>query len=54
MASQDQTDDPFSKQVRRLRADYEQRRLATNLFPPSDLPVLELHLERGDKSSMTF
>ncbi|KAM0669241.1 hypothetical protein MY8738_003957 [Beauveria namnaoensis] len=54
MASQDQTDDPFSKQVRRLRADYEQRRLATNLFPPSGLPVLELHLERGDKSFMTF
>ncbi|KAM3497095.1 hypothetical protein MY10362_009539 [Beauveria mimosiformis] len=55
MASQIQTDnDPFSKKVRRLRANYEQRRLATNLFPPSGQPVLELHLERGDKSSMTF
>ncbi|TQV96965.1 serine/threonine protein kinase [Cordyceps javanica] len=54
MASQLQSDDPFSKNVRRLRAEYEQRRLATNLFPPGGQPVLELDLQRGDKSFMTF
>lgn len=54
MASQTQIEDPFSQSVRRLRAEYEQRRLATNLFPPSGQPVLELHLQRSDKSSMTF
>ncbi|OAR05684.1 hypothetical protein LLEC1_06410 [Akanthomyces lecanii] len=54
MASQTQTDDPFSKKVLLLRAEYEQRRLATNLFPPSGRPVLELDLQHGDKSCMTF
>ncbi|KAM3443423.1 hypothetical protein NHJ13734_001951 [Beauveria thailandica] len=54
MASQIQADDPFSKNVHRLRADYEQRRLATNLFPPGGQPVLEVDVERGDKSFMTF
>ncbi|OAA60810.1 Protein kinase-like domain protein [Cordyceps fumosorosea ARSEF 2679] len=54
MASQIQTDDAFSQNVHHLRAEYEQCRLATNLFPPGGKPVLELDLQCGDKSSMTF
>ncbi|CAJ2511848.1 Uu.00g074730.m01.CDS01 [Anthostomella pinea] len=44
-----------SKEVLRLRAEYEQRRVATNLYPPgSGRRHLELDLHLGDKSYMTY
>ncbi|KAI0882130.1 kinase-like domain-containing protein [Annulohypoxylon maeteangense] len=54
MATKRQTDDPFSKEVLRLRAEYEHRRVTTNLYPPGGRPHLELDLQRGDKSYMTY
>ncbi|KAI0856185.1 kinase-like domain-containing protein [Xylaria cubensis] len=47
-------DDLFSKEVLRLRSEYEHRRVATNLYPPGGRSHLELELQRGDKSSMTY
>lgn len=38
----------------RLRAEYEHRCVTTNLYPPSGRPILELDLQRGDKSYMTY
>jgi hypothetical protein len=39
-------EDAFEGEVLRLRAEYEERRLATNLFPPAGLPCLELDVQR--------
>ncbi|KAI5855032.1 kinase-like protein [Durotheca rogersii] len=49
-----QANDPFSKEVLRLRAEYEHRRVTTNLYPPGGRSLLELELRRGDKSYMTY
>ncbi|KAK0636447.1 kinase-like domain-containing protein [Bombardia bombarda] len=54
MANKSQIDDPFSKEVLRFRAEYEHRRVITNLYPPGGRPHLELELQRGDKSYMTY
>ena len=55
MASLEQTEEAFSKQVLHLRAEYEQRGLATNLFPPAGRPCLELDVQRvGNKRFMTL
>ncbi|KAJ5591876.1 uncharacterized protein N7459_002245 [Penicillium hispanicum] len=54
MAKKTQADDPFSREVLRVRAEYEHRRVTTNLYPPSGRPILELDLQRGDKSYMTY
>ena len=54
MAIKSQTDDAFSREVLRFRAEYEHRRITTNLYPPGGRPHLELDLRRGDKSYMTY
>lgn len=54
MSSKNQADDLFRKEVLRFRAEYEHRRITTNLYPPGGRPLLELDLQRGDKSYMTF
>ena len=54
MANRSQADVSFSKEVLRLRAEYEHRRVTTNLYPPGGRPLLELDLQRGDKSYMTY
>lgn len=54
MANKSQADDPFSKEVLRLRAEYEHRRVTTNLYPPGGRPLLELDFQRGDKTYMTY
>ncbi|KAI0199452.1 kinase-like domain-containing protein [Astrocystis sublimbata] len=54
MANQSQADLSFSKEVLRFRAEYEHRRVTTNLYPPGGRPNLELDLQRGDKSYMTY
>lgn len=54
MARTNEADDPFSKEVLRLRAEYEHRRVNTNLSPPGGRSLLELELQRGDKSYMTY
>lgn len=47
--------DEFAQEVLRLRTEYEQNRLATNLFPPAGRPCLELDVQRvGSKRFMTF
>jgi hypothetical protein len=37
-----------------LRAEYEERRVRTNLCPPGGRPPLDLDVHRGDKSYMTY
>jgi hypothetical protein len=54
MANKSQADDPFSKEVLRLRAEYAHRRATTNLYPPGGRPILEVSLQRGDKPYMTY
>jgi serine/threonine protein kinase len=54
MANKSQADVSFSKEVLRFRAEYEHRRVTTNLYPPGGRPLLELDLQRGDKSYMTY
>ncbi|KAK0727167.1 kinase-like domain-containing protein [Lasiosphaeria miniovina] len=54
MANKSQVDDPFSKEVLRFRAEYEHRRVTTNLYPPGGRPHLEMELQRSDKSYMTY
>ncbi|GAB1213055.1 hypothetical protein ATERTT37_002204 [Aspergillus terreus] len=54
MANKTQADDPFGREVLRLRAEYEHRRLTTNLYPPCGRPILELDFQRGDKTYMTY
>nr|AFC75697.1 hypothetical protein [Epichloe amarillans] len=54
MDNKSQAEVSFSKEVLRLRAEYEHRRVATNLCPPGGPPVLEVDLQRGDKSYMTY
>ncbi|KAI0392698.1 kinase-like protein [Xylariaceae sp. FL0594] len=44
----------FSKEVSRLRAEYEHPRLTTNLCPPGGRPILDVELHRCDKSYMIF
>ncbi|PTB72751.1 hypothetical protein M440DRAFT_1433532 [Trichoderma longibrachiatum ATCC 18648] len=46
--------DSFSNEVLRLRADHERRRVATNLLPPGGRPLLDLDVQRGVNSCMTF
>src|SRR4051812_28700676 len=53
MAYESQADDSFSNEVLRLRTEYEHRRVATNLYPPTGRPFVEVDLHRGDKSYMT-
>lgn len=54
MAENNQVNNQFSKEVLRLRAEYEHRRVTTNLYPPGGRSHLELELHRGDKSYMTY
>lgn len=54
MTDSDESDVSFSKEVLRLRAEYEERRLATNLYPPGGKPLLNLGVQFGDKSCMTY
>jgi hypothetical protein len=54
MVDKSQLDGLFSKEVLRLRAEYEHRRVTTNLCPPGGRPHLELDLHRGDESYMTY
>lgn len=54
MTDKIEVSDPFSKEVLRLRAGYEHRRVTTNLYPPGGRSLLELELRRGDKSYMTY
>ncbi|GAB0139167.1 hypothetical protein EsDP_00007380 [Epichloe bromicola] len=54
MDKKSQAEVSFSKEVLRLRAEYEHRRVTTNLYPPGGRPLLELDLQRGDKSFMTY
>ena len=54
MASRSQTNDPFSIEVLRLRAEYEHRRVTTNLYPPIGRPLLDLDIQRGDRSYITY
>ncbi|KAI1810730.1 kinase-like domain-containing protein [Poronia punctata] len=54
MATKNQLEILFSQEVLRLRAEYEQRRVTTNLYPPAGRPHLELDIQRGDKDSVTY
>jgi len=54
MAQQNQADSCFSNEVLPLRAEYEHRRLNTNLFPPNGRRHLDMELTPGEKPSMTY
>jgi hypothetical protein len=54
MDKQNRANASFSKEVLRLRAEYVHRRITTNLYPPTGRPLLDLELQRGEKSSMTY
>jgi hypothetical protein len=40
--------------VHRLRAEYEILREQTSLFPPSGKPILDVHCQPGERSSVTI
>lgn len=48
------SDVSFSKEVLQLRDESEHRRVAKNLYPPGVLPLLELDLQRVEKSYVTY
>ncbi|KAM3517016.1 hypothetical protein NHJ13051_009369 [Beauveria bassiana] len=48
------SDDHFSQEVIRLRANYQDKRQRSNLFPPTGLPILDMELVRGERPSMRF
>jgi hypothetical protein len=54
MTTESQGDDSFGKEVLRLRAEFEHRRVTTNLYPPGGRLSLDMELYRGDKSYMTY
>lgn len=49
-----QTIDVFSEEALRLRAEYEHRRVTTNLYPPCSPALIEIDLKLGSKSNMTY
>lgn len=49
-----ETEDIFCQEVGRLRRDYQNLRQASNLFPPTGKPILDMQLVRGENPSMTF
>lgn len=44
----------FQDEVLRPRAEHEERRLRTNLYPPGGRPNIELDVHHGEKSHMTY
>ncbi len=46
--------DGFQNKVLRSRAEYEERRLRTNLYPPGGRPNIDLDVHHGEKPYMTY
>lgn len=54
MAHGELSGDPFSSEVLRLRAEYEHRRVTTNLYPPAGRPFLELDVHFSSEPSKSY